>query len=224
MSHDDPAFRRLADPQSCASTLYLSARKIWGSELDEYEPEALRLECLQRKCDVPDENWDALMAAIALRTDGRFFLDADIFEKTVLAFNDYEIHPGVYQHAEPEWIAWAVWEASELTRDIFPEEDEVADYLDYEPTSYAAVSCKFNGMVVVPECLEFCYHRLMELTPEYDDLRSEVKKTWATLDKSNLADHAFDESPAGIQLAHMAAIQLYLDEHKERCARQLSEL
>lgn len=221
MSHAQ-AFKWLSDPEACASTLYLSARDIWGSELDDFEPETLRLECLHRKCEVPDENWDALMAAVALRVDGRFFIDANVFEKTVLAFNDYEIHPGMFQNAEPEWVAWAVWEACELTKDIFPADECSTDYLDYEPTSYTAVACQYDGLVVAPESLEFCADRLAELTPKHEELRSEVKKAWADIDKNRLADHAFEESAVGVQLAHLASVQLYLDEHKERCERQLS--
>lgn len=216
------AKKLLGDAKTCASVRYLAARTIFKDELDDYEPEALQLEFEEMGIKMSRASWDALYAAVTLRSVSGFFTDASVFENTVLAFNDVPSIPDLYQRASPDHIAWAVDEARELTRDLFDVDDDPVDYLDYEPVGYTAASCMYDGMCCVPPSLAFAEERLHELTLADKEIIQKVKKGWGRLDQDKLADISFDESPAGVQLALMSSIELYVDEMRERRQHQLS--
>jgi hypothetical protein len=222
VSQKSEAARCLQDVETCPSALYACARILFGEDFDEYEPETIRTECLRRKLEVPEENLQTLLASLALREDGRFFLDANVFENTVLVFNDIEPSVHQLQRAEPEHIAWAVHEACELTKDMFGADDVPCDYLDYEVESYTAATCLHDGMVTVPPCLSFCGERLEALSSAEPEFISEVKKAWGELNMDKLSEHPFSESDVDIQLALMASVHLYFTEQVDRCKDQLS--
>lgn len=221
MSRATDAAKFLQNEDACPSALYVCARVLFGEDFDEYEPETLRLECVHRKLQVPEVNMQTLLAILALRQDGRFFQDANVFENTVLLFNNIEPAVGQVQRAEPEHIAWAVHEACELVRDLLPSGEDPCDYLDYEVEAYTAVSCQFDGMVAVPPCLSFCEERLVALTKPDPALLSGVKKGWGELNLDRLSEQVFQENPVGVQLALMAAVHLYYEEQIDRCKDQL---
>ena len=169
MSRRNAAKALLADKTTCASVVYMSALALFGSNLQEFEYETLRLECQRQGIKVADQNWEELFAALALRGDGRFAIDAMTFENTVVAFNGGEPDARNLQPTVPAHLAWAVKEADIIVADLI--DGTLDDYLDYEPVGYAAVMCKAHGMVCVPECLDFCEERLEELTVGCEELR-----------------------------------------------------
>jgi hypothetical protein len=166
----------LEDENTCASVVYMSALAVFGADLQEYEYETLRLECRRQGIEVASQNWEELYAAVALRGDGRFVIDAMTFENTIVAFNGGEPDARSLQPTVPAHLAWGMKEADIIVADLI--DGTLDDFLDYEPIGYAAVMCKAHGMVCVPECLAFCEERLEELTPGCEELCDEVKKAW----------------------------------------------
>jgi hypothetical protein len=215
----------LCKEEAMATTIFFSALTYFGDELDELETETMRITAARDGLSVPEENWDALFAVLALRNNGRFMWDASVFENTVLTFNDEAVITDVYQQALPAHIAWAVKEAAILTQDLLSGEGLFSDYLDYEPESYTAASCKFEGMLAVPESLSFCEDRLIELIDcSHDKLMSDVKKSWMAI-KDAVNDITIqelqDDSELNNQLLQMAGIELYVSKRKALLDEQL---
>ena len=228
MSDASVAKSWLCKEDAMATTIFFSALVYFGDDLDDLEPETLRITASRDKLRIPEENWDALFAVLALRNSGRFMWDAAVFENTVLTFNDEAVITDVYQQALPGHIAWAVKEAALLTKDLLPETGELCDYLEYEPESYTAASCKFEGLMAVPESLAFCEDRLVELVDcSHDKLMSDVKKAWAVI-KGVISDTAIqelqDDTELNNQLLQMAGIELYVAKRKELLDAQLKSL
>ena len=82
-----------------------------------------------------------------------------------------------------------------------------------------------EGLVLAPKELEFAQDLLDEMNcKEVEEgkdcpampLNATTKKAWAALNKESLATHAFPEDREGVQLARLAAVELYLQEHQAR--------
>jgi len=222
MSRRDVAKSLLAKDATCSSAVYMSMLTLFGPKLMEYEFETLRLECQRMGIDVADQNWEELFAALALRGDGRFVIDAATFENTLVALNGGEPDPHNLQPAIPAHIAWGVSEADIIVSDLI--KGDLDEYLDYETVGYAATLCKAYGMVCVPDCLEFCEERLEELTPGRDKLRSDVKKAWGEQRDVPPGKIEFQEDPIGVQLALMHAVREYVRTRTKARDKQLHSL
>lgn len=211
MSREQAARDLLADPQTVSSIVYLAARVMFGADLDTFEHETLRLDAKHREIQIDPQNWEELFAVLALRGSGSFAYDANVFENTVVVFNGGMPNIRHVQTPPPAHIAWAVDDASAAVSDILNE--EISDFLDYEPVSYAAVSCLEHGYSVAPEGLEFCDERLACLVRNAEH-REEVKK---------------DESDGAFNAAHVhrertRAVAEYLEQMRGLRDKQLSQL
>ena len=214
--------RLLEDENTSAAVVYLSALSVFGNDLQEFEQETLRLECRRLGIAVPPQNWEELFAALALRGDGRFMADAGTFENTIIAFNGGMADVHGLEPVIPAHIAWGVQVAQIITANLL--DDELVEYLDYEPVSYAAVMCKAHGMVCVPPSLAFCAERLRELTPNSLELCSDVKKAWVAWHEPYALHHELREDPIGVQLALMFAVEAYVSERADAQTKQLLRL
>lgn len=204
----------LQSDDTCALALYHAFQRVFRSNVDTWEPESIRLEAMERKLDIPEENYDAYHAFRALRMHPAVFWDGNVFENTVMALNGYPVDPASVQTANPGQIAWAV-------EQIRMFEDDDYEF-DYEPVAYTAVSCKFYGLVYAPDCLSFARERLEEITPEHAELREDVKKRWAEIEDPT--EYPYDESQEGVQLALLASIYEYLRDRRECLKDQLASL
>jgi len=202
----------LEDSAACGLAVYHAFQQFFGEQVDTWEPESVRLEAKSRDLVIPQENYDAYHALRAVRLHPAFFWDANVFENTVMCLNKLPMEPGEIQAPTPPEIAWGVWQVEEF-------EPTEWDY-DYEPVSYAAVICKAYGLVCCPHELCFAEDRLIELTPEHDELRSEVKKRWSEL--QHPADQPFAEDPVGVQLALLSSVYAYVEQHKKNLHSLLS--
>lgn len=204
----------LQDETTCALVVYHAFQREFGNDVDLWEPESVRLEAHQNNLEIPDENYDAYHAFRTLRLHPSVFWDGTVFENTVLALNKYTIDPTSVQTANPGQVAWAVEQIRTFEEDSFE--------FDYEPVAYTAISCQFFGLVTTPSTLEFAQEALEKLTPEGEELRQEVKKRWAAI--TDPPSHPFDETPEGVQLALLAAVESYLGTHRAALKEQLALL
>lgn len=169
-----------------------------GREWVTWEPETLWAELKRRAGKLPDEiTRNKIQAARTLLTSESFWKDHWVFEKVVLAFNSRVPVFNEYQRPSPAMIAKGILEAGKI-RDL-PFSDEIR--------TYVALVAFLDGLILLPEPLEFAQDALNGMTsyatPE--DLRAEVKRRM-----SEKPPAAYTESPADIQLARVWAIREYL--------------
>jgi chaperone required for assembly of F1-ATPase len=84
----------------------------------------------------------------------------------------------------------------------------------YSPdiVEYIALSLLHEGFVVAPDLLEFADEQLLlHLSDEGQALRPLVQKAWKALTDDALEELSFPESAEGVQLARLAAVQVYCD-------------
>lgn len=184
-------------------------------DVDEWEPEAVRLEVQERDAKVPDENVDIYLAVRTMRTTPSFCVDAMIFEKTVMALNREPIVPDQIQLAIPPYIAWAVMQAKLL----IPGEWDLA----YEPVGYAVASCIQYGLVVCPETLEFACELLEQQTAHREELRRKVQARWNSMSQEQRFNAPYaEDNPVDVQLALLASTEEYVTSQRKQLERELS--
>jgi len=210
----------LLDETALASALLVALKSAlgdcWG-----WEPESIWLELSRKGIDVPEGNRAKILAGITLYFTPSFYWDAGVFGKTALAFAGHPANPDMLEEATTAELAWAVREAARI---VSWHGDEPHEF-HHEPKAYAAVVMHREGLVLAPKELEFAQEILDGLNCKdveegkecpAEPLRDATKKAWAAMNKESLATHAFPEDRAGVQLARLAAIELYLNEHQAR--------
>lgn len=205
----------LANESTCASAVLLATEKLLGDGVLLWEPQSIWLELAHQGIDVPISNREQLMAARNLVTTGRFWYDAQVFEKTCTAFNNESISTEALEEAPVVNITWAVWEAEQIAKRYEITENAV---FDREPVAYTAVQLYRENFLVAPEELHFAQESLNKYFPkESDALRKKIIEAWAAAPRDNrLRDAAFPETPAGVQLAHLASVQYYFNARKDQ--------
>lgn len=155
------------------------------------------------------------MAGITLYFTPSFYWDAGVFGKTALAFAGHSANPDMLEEASAAELALAVKEAGRI---ISQQGDEPHHFM-HEPAAYAAVVMHREGLVLAPKELEFAQDLLDGLNCKdvaegqacpAESLKDATKKAWSAIDKDSIANHAFPETPVGVQLARLAAIELHL--------------
>jgi len=202
----------LLDETVPASTLLVTLKNLlgdcWG-----WEPESIWLELGNRNIQVPASNQAKILAGITLYFTPSFYWDAGVFEKTALAFDGHAPNPDILEEASSAELAWAVREAARI---VAAHGDEPHSFM-HEPAAYAAVVMHREGLVLAPEELAFAQDLLDGLNHAgAKTLKEETQKAWPAIDKTSIAGHAFPETPHGVQLARLAAIELYLQEQQSR--------
>lgn len=203
----------LSKEDATATAIYEAAKRLLGPSFIAWEPESIWLEIDDHGVNMDEVNRDKLMAATTLIQTGGFYWDASMFENTALAFNDLPVVPDAIQEATPAQLSWAVLEAKLL---LHREMQEAGEF-DHEPARYAAVSMYRTGFILAPELLEFAQDELDKLNQGNTELKEQIRKRWASLDKSKLSELDLAETPIDVQIGYLAAVQLYV----EKMARQL---
>jgi hypothetical protein len=195
--------------ETCASACLRALRCLFDTQWLSWEPETVWLELHHMGVDVPVGNRNQIMAGRSLITTGRFWYDATAFEAACIAFNNDEPTFFGIEDAPVAYINWAVYEADRIHKDF---ENEVLEF-DREPIAYTAVQLYREGFVIAPEHLEMAQEELNKALPtEVKALQKLVREGWATAPRGQaLLDAAFPETPAGVQLARLAAVQLHFD-------------
>lgn len=219
----EAAKKALANNATGAAACAFAIRELFGENWLLWEPETLWIELSKQSVDVPIGNRNQVMAARILINTGRSWYDANVFEKTCIAFNNEEINPDGLEAAPVAYMAWAALEAELILsyHDTLHEKE-----YDREPVEYVAVQLFREGFVVPPLELNWSDEALAKHYPkERKELRAEVRKAWATAPSSDkLKGAAFPETPAGVQLARLATVQLYLDKRKQAYLKDMSLL
>lgn len=219
------AMQVLKDPgANTAAGLYLAARRVYGEDILQWEPETLWMTMEKDGIDLPVEERNKLEAAITLVVHPAFYWDNLVFQRTVHALNGEIFDPETIQECCAAHMAWAVYEAGVIRgldndKAIIPEFDE-------DVQQYIAVCLFREGYVYPPEPLDdFAADNLEGLFPKKSyafSLKKEVIDSWAKLDKTVLDRTKFFENELGVQLAQLSACYLYVKEWSDQLANDLT--
>jgi hypothetical protein len=212
----------LEDEDAPAGILLLAMKNVLGPAALAWEPDTLWIELEDRTgLDVPRENRDKLLAAITLLEMPAFYWEVNTFQNTVMSFNHTRSSPDKIQEATAAELAWAVYEAEIVLHEHQQWEPE----FDYEPRLYVAACLHRSGMLLAPKLLQFAQD---ELDNENKDgakvTKEQVAKAWDKLSKSNLESQKFPETPLGVQLAKLAAVDVYVKDRIDNYAKYFSAL
>jgi hypothetical protein len=212
------ARKLLTQDGTAAVALMLATRHLVG-DFHDWEPETLWLTLEREGMEVPMCNRDKLQAGIALLFVPAFYWDGIVFEKTAIAFDCYESNPDALEEASSAQLAWAVKEAEW----ILTQHEGVPHPFAHEPKAYSALVMHREGLVLAPKQLAFAQEALDRLN-NASSLRTRVEARWNSLDKTNLADTAFEETEEDVQLARLAAIELHILDKETNAANSLALL
>ncbi len=207
----------LVDDAAPATFVLMAIESLYRNSLA-WEPESVWLELADDGIDLSEENRNKFLAAATLLRTPSFFWDANIFEDTCLAFNSAPVIVDVIQEASPGQLAWGVFEAHLISQIREPElagEGDAGFQFDFEPCKYTAVILHQLGFVLAPELLEFSQKDLDALNKDSVDLKSQVKDRWTTLQSAHLTDLQLQETPLDVQIANLAAVDLYVQEQAD---------
>jgi len=216
------ALAALRDDTSCASACLHALTHLFERNWLNWEPETLWIELKHLGLDVPVLNRSQIMAGRSLITTGRFWYDANAFEVACIAFNQQIPTYFGAEDAPVVYINWAVFEADLIHRDF---EHESLDF-DREPICYTAVQLYREGFVIAPPMLEMAQAELTKRLPkEAGALAATVREAWAAAPRGEaLSNAAYPETPAGVQLARLAVVQLYFEKRLRLREQQLAPL
>jgi hypothetical protein len=213
----------LKNDTSFASSLLVAVRILFGNQCLAWEPESFWVACeTDHDLDVPTLNRVKLMAVSTLVQTPRFYADANVFEKTCVAFNDVVPIPEAINEATPAQMAWGVLEATLVTQSEGIDPD-----FDYEPRKYAGVSMARDGLLLAPGLLVFAQEELnSQLRSPVEDTMRAIHNTWERISKDteDLRDYEYGDNPVDVQLAKLASIELYVHDRAARYRTELSEL
>lgn len=214
----------LREEESCATACMYSMDKLLGSTWMPWEPETLWLTLDRMRVTVPVGNREQILAARSLITTGRFYYDMHAFEKTGMAFNNEEGNYDSLDAPPVMYLAWAVTEADMIHKKY--EGDSLV--LDREPREYTAIQLHREGFIVPPSQLDWAQSLLTGHNAndaQAKKLQQEITTGWAAAPRGKtLLDAAYPETPAGVQLARLAVVQIYCDRRRAEREKQLASL
>jgi len=213
------ALTALRDPDTGTSACMHAVFHLFSNVWLNWEPETIWLELEHLGARVPVGNRQQIMAGRSLLTTGRFWYDATAFEVASIAFsNETPTYFGL-EDAPIAFINWAVFEANLIHHDFLQSTIE----FDREPIGYTAIQLYREGFVIAPPMLEMAQDELTRRLPkEAAKLANTVREAWAVAPRGQaLSDAAYPETPAGVQLARLAAVQVYFDTRLNAREKQL---
>lgn len=208
----------ITNPSTSAVALMRATTKLFGDFIV-WEPESLWLNFDRENIDVPVENRDKIMAAVALRLVPAFYWDAVVFEKTCVAFSGRPAHTLILEEPPPGDLAWGVIEAAWI-RKLY---DDQPLKMEHEPIAYTAVVLERAGFVMAPKQLDFASEELKRRLPK-SDFYKEVSDRWKATEKSSLADIVLHETRIDVQIARLAAVSLHVKSRTEAAEAELKQL
>jgi hypothetical protein len=139
----------LRNPHSFATTLVVALLDSYGTELCSWAPETILLEVKSDfGVDMPQTNFDRLMAGIILLTSNRFYQSLPDFIELCGILSGAVAHPGVFSPADADECAWGITEAILLSP---PDEPEP---FNAEIRAYVGKTVEMEGMIVPPDVLK----------------------------------------------------------------------
>jgi len=215
------AAQLLADAGASASGCLQAFELLCGEGFRAWEPETLWLTLDRLGVDLPVVNRDKILAGITLGIVPAFWWEVHAFENTVLAFNGLVSLPEALQEATPAQMAWGVFEAEMIYRDLGDEEPE----FDREPVLYAATVLHRAGYVRAPDLLHFAQRELDRFNKNGSGLTvAEVDAAWKTLKRQALEERSLGETALDVQLGRLASVELHVEEMLKRYRADLAKL
>lgn len=143
---------------------------------------------------------DKIQAAKSLLVTNAFWRDHLAFEKIVMSLNNHVPLFDQYQNPSPAMIANAIEEVAKIRGAEFS--GEVLRYI-------AAVAYQ-DGLVVLPEPLDIAQGHLDDLCRPMvgQHLKDDIRRRWK--ESKGAPEGMYAETPTGVHLAKMAAIQEYV--------------
>lgn len=146
-------------------------------------------------------NLDKIMATALLHVSDSFWQHWEVFEKVAIAFSNVTPLFDRVQDLTVGQMLHAVREAGEIRREPYSP----------EVVSFIAAHAKEDGFLHLPPPLDFAQKRLNELNPpEAALIQKEVRERWEAFHGADLLGVEFKEDVYGIQLAKLAACDLFL--------------
>lgn len=217
----DTARKLLLDEDTTASACARALEVLYPGVWRFWEPETLWLDLGREGCDVPVSNRQQAMAARAVLNHDRVYYDALVFDKVAAAFSNEDIHIDSLEEAPVAYMAWAVDEIAWLTSSFEMDSDEY----DREVVEYVATQLHSEGFVVAPYELRFAQKALDRRHGSAgEELKQRVSRGWTALDGPDLREHAYPETPEGVQLARLASVTLYVRARRAARASQLARI
>jgi hypothetical protein len=208
-----------------ATALYMATRMLYGLDILDWEPETFWLTLAKDGIDLAVEERNKLMAAVTLQKVPSFYWDNIVFQQTVQALNGALYDPEALQETPGAYMAWAVYEAG-VIRGLDPEGTTIPEF-DEDVQQFVAVCLQREGFVYPPEVLRFTEDNLDSLYQKKSNasrLKSTTKTAWAKLDKGKLERTEFAENSLGVQLALLAACQVYVSDRMEQLSTEIAPL
>jgi len=222
-AHQQAADDLLRDEHATATGCFHAVQTLCGDEFRNWEPESIWLTLDRRGVEVSVLNRDKILAASTLTIIPAFWWEVNAYENTTLAFNNVVSNPDIVQEASPAQLSWAVYEAELL----YSQQDDLTDppEFDREPVQYTAIVLFRAGYLRAPDLLNFAQRELDRLNHNGAKVTvKQVDEAWKALQKKDLPDKSFSDSPLDIQLGHLASVELYLQEQLQRYRRDLDAL
>ena len=200
--------------ESLFSSIRATPRRIdqalidrYGSEWLKWTPETLFATIREDfGTQIARVNLDKIQATALLHLSDSFWQGWEVFEKVTVAFNNVIPLFDRVQDVTVAQMLHAVREAGEIRREPYGP----------EVISYIAVRAREDGLLYLPPPLDFAQERLDEMNPPESALiRKEVRERWEAFHGADLHGVEFKEDLYGIQLAKLAACQLYLGSVEE---------
>jgi len=203
------AAEMLRDPHTTATGCYRAVSAVCGAGFRAWEPESIWLTLDRKGIDVSVLNRDKILAAMTLTMIPAFWFEVNAFENTTMAFNNVLSDGAILQEATPAQLNWAVYEAEML----YGQSDEVPESpaFDREPVRYTAIVLHRAGFIMAPQLLSFAQKELDVLSRDGSGAnKAEVQEAWKRLQRIDLRKKQFTDSAIDVQLARLAAVQVYL--------------
>lgn len=215
------ALALLADDDTVATVVCKAAERVLGDGWLLWEPESIWKELHHQGVDVPVGNRQQLMAGRGVLVHGRFYYDGPVFDRTCAAFSNEVLAIDELDETRVMHLAWGVDEAAKLCA-LF---DADTHPFDREVVTVTAAQLWEEGMVLAPDVLEYAQEALdKEWHKDCCNLKNKVMKAWADLRGHSLRDVPYPETPGGVQVARLAAVELFLDERRGVRDKQLAQL
>jgi hypothetical protein len=218
----DAARALLRDSHTSATACTYAVEVLYGGQVRAWEPESLWLSLSRDDVDIPLVNRDKILAAHTLLMLPAFWWEVNIFENTVMAFNDMDIAPDTLQEATPGQISWGVFEAELL---FTQSEIKETPTFDREPTAYTATILHRAGYVLAPDLLQFAQPLLDKMVNGSGHVaKKDITAAWHVLKEKPVSERVFEDDSLGYQLAQLTTVDQYLQERTDRYETDLKKL
>lgn len=172
----NPMQEALISEQTLATVLLTILIDTYGTEaVDEWSAPTIQAELEDDfNIQLPSDNLDKLMAAIAILKSNAFYKSLPDFIRLCNALCGAGYNPAVFDPADAEEIAWGVTEALLLSP---PEED---DPFAAEVKGYISETLRSEGFTSAPDVLSSIYKLSSQVVGSYEEMATDNPELFET--------------------------------------------